>query len=323
MILTAAELNSHKEGYECGGGWDAYLHPAYAEACSDLGQPLHLPNSGAWILKRRIPNTPYLDGMGCYPILSCKHWSSLPADFENIEGELISLSAVTDPFGKYDLDLLRRCFNNVAIPYKEHFIIDLSRSPDSFVCEHHRRHARKALKSLSVDKCEDPIQFIHEWVSLYNNLIHRHGISGIQAFSKEAFTKQFQVPGMVAFRAVYDNATVGMTLWYVQGCVGYYHLAAYSPAGYELRASFALFWTAIRYFAANGLHWLSLGAGAGLRSSGTDGLSRFKKGWSTGTRTAYFCGRILNHAKYTELTGANKERTSEYFPAYRYNGCSG
>ena len=76
---------------------------------------------------------------------------------------------------------------------------------------------------------------------------------------------------------------------------------AYSDTGYELRASFALFWVAIEYFAATDLQWLNLGAGAGVRNS-KDGLTRFKRGWSNGTRTAYFCGRIFDRAKYLKVT---------------------
>ena len=66
-------------------------------------------------------------------------------------------------------------------------------------------------------------------------------------------------------------------MWYLQGSVGYYHLGAFSPLGYELRSSFALFSFAINYFADSGLRWLDLGAGARVKGSETDGgLSRFK-----------------------------------------------
>jgi len=119
------------------------------------------------------------------------------------------------------------------------------------------------------------------------------------------------------FRAVHEERTVGMLLWYIQEEVGYYHLGAYSPVGYNLRASFALFWFAIEYFATNGLRWLNLGAGAGVRGDGMDGLSRFKHGWSTGTQTAYFCGRIFDRARYLEIVRVKGISTTDYFPAYR------
>ena len=87
--------------------------------------------------------------------------------------------------------------------------------------------------------------------------------------------------------------------------------------GYKLRSSFALFWFAIDYFAANSLRWLNLGAGAGIESKEVDGLTRFKRGWSTGTRTAYFCGRLLDCTRYSEIVEAKNISPTAYFPAYR------
>jgi lipid II:glycine glycyltransferase (peptidoglycan interpeptide bridge formation enzyme) len=106
-----------------------------------------------------------------------------------------------------------------------------------------------------------------------------------------------------------------MTLWYVSGDVAYYHLAAYSDRGYDLGASFALFWTALKYFAAIGIRWAAIGAGPGTTAA-ESGLTRFKRGWSTGTRSAHFCGRILQPTAYAELS-ANAAAGSSYFPAYR------
>jgi hypothetical protein len=122
---------------------------------------------------------------------------------------------------------------------------------------------------------------------------------------------------MVLLRATHKETTVGITLWYVQGDVGYYHLGAVSEAGYELRASFALFRFAIEYFATIGLRWLDLGAGAGIKSNDIDGLTRFKRGWSTGTRTAYFCGRIFDRTRYLEIAKASPAFATGYFPIYR------
>jgi len=257
-----------------------YMHPNYAQSLAEFGTPRELPCSGGWILERQIPSFSYYDAMGCYPLFACQDWSQLHADLEDIGNELVSLSLVTDPFGDYDTTYLHRCFKDVVIPFKKHFIVDLSRPMDTFVCGHHRRYARKALQQLYVERCEEPTKFINEWTDLYSTLIERHDINGILAFSGSAFEKQLSVPGIVVFRAVYEETTVSMLLWYVQGQVCHYHLGASSDLGYELRASFALFWSAIEYLAANGLRWLNLGAGAGVRSDGTDGLSRFKRGWS-------------------------------------------
>jgi hypothetical protein len=294
-----------------------YLHPAYAGSLSQFGEPRILPKSGGWILKRQIPGFTDCDGIGCYPLFACQEWSRLHIDLEEIGCELVSLAVVTDPFGVYDPVYLRQCFKDVVIPFKEHFIVDLSRPMTTFVSSHHRRYARKALREVSVERCENPPQFVDEWLALYAILIERHNIRGIRAFSKSSFAKQLHVPGIVMFRARHAEVTVGIMLWYVHRDRAYYHLGAYNDTGYDSRASFALFWSAIEYFAGNGLRWLSLGAGAGIDGNGTDGLTRFKRGWSTGTLPVYFCGRILDQERYAEIVRATGSSPTDYFPAYR------
>ena len=130
---------------------------------------------------------------------------------------------------------------------------DLSYPINILACEHYRRNARKALRDVYVERCQDPTWFLNEWVDLYANLIKKHNIKGILAFSRLTFGKQLRVPGIIALLAVYEESTVGMLLWYVQGEVDYYHLEAYNVKGYNMRVSFALFWFAFKYFTANEL----------------------------------------------------------------------
>jgi hypothetical protein len=299
------------------GTVSGYAHPAYAESLNGFGIPTELPGSKGWILERPITGFDYCDAMGCYPIFVCQDWSQLSADLGRVGKSLVCLSLITDPFGAYDTTYLRQCFRDVVTPFKEHFVADLSRPFDEFVHPHHRRNARKALREVSIAECANPVTFLDEWTVLYGTLVERHRITGMAAFSRQSFARQLTVPGIVAFRAVHDDATVGMLLWYEQGDRAYYHLGAYSPLGYELGASFALFDYSIRYFAERHFQWLNLGARAGLETPEASGLSRFKQGWSTGTRTAYFCGRIFDRNKYQELVLAKNVPLTEYFPAYR------
>lgn len=293
-----------------------YAHADYAASLAEYGSPRMLPECNGWILERSIPGTIHRDAMGCYPLFACRDWSRLPNDVEKLGEELVSLVLVTDPFGDYTQDSLRRTFKDLVIPFKEHFIVDLAANPETFVHPHHSRNARKALEVISVERCGAAAS-IHEWIGLYANLVERHDISGIARFSESSFALQSKVPGAVMLRAIYEGRTVGMTWWFISGGVGYYHLGAFSDAGYELRASFALFWRAIELFRADGLRWLDLGAGAGVATDTQDGLSRFKKGWSTDTRTAYLCGRILDQPRYAEIVKVKVVAPTNYFPAYR------
>jgi hypothetical protein len=294
-----------------------YTHPTYAESLSEFGTPRELLHCGGWILVRQIPEFSFCDAMGCYPIFTCQDWAQLGSDFKTLENELVSLSLVTDPFGRYDRKYLDRCFKSVVIPFKEHFVIDLTKQREKYVSEHHRRYARKALLLTQVGICERPTDFIDEWMEVYEELIVRHNIKGIPSFSRKAFVKQLNVPGIVMFLAKYEETTIGILLWYIQGEVGYYHLGASSSLGYKLHSSFALFWYSLEYFASIGLRWLDIGAGAGTKDKSKDGLSEFKRGWSTGARSVYFCGHVFDHDEYEKILKAKDIAVTDYFPAYR------
>lgn len=297
-----------------------YLHPLYAKSLSNYGTPYFLPNCQGFIVKRPITEDGTvlgIDAMGCYPLFTCVDWSRLSLDLNAIDRDLISLVVVTDPFGDYTEGELRNCFPDHMRLYKPHFVIDLSQAPKTFISSHHSRNIAKASAKVGVEHCEQPIQYLTAWMNLYNKLVARHSITGIAQFTS-AFARQLQVPGIVMFRAMYQDEIIGIIIWYIQGDVVYYHLAAYSEEGYTLRASYALFWEAITYFSAKGLKWLNLGAGAGIEANEDDGLTRFKRGWATGTRDTYLCGRIFDTITYTKLSNNSHNKPTTFFPAYRH-----
>ena len=309
------------------GGAAGYLSPAYTESLAELGSPLALPRSGSWLLRR--PVAPGIsDAMGPYPLFCCRDWRALGADLDELAATgahadvaadaPVSAVVVTDPFADCEPALLAAAFRDRAVAFKEHFVADLSRPLSSFVSAHHRRYARR--DNLAVEVCTDPLRWLDDWCALYQNLCARHGIRGIPALSRAAFRRQLAVPGLLVFRASLGDDTLGMVLWYRQGDVAYYHLAAYSDEGYRQRASFPLFWLAFEQLAAAGVQWAALGAGPSSGASagqGTDGLVRFKRGWSTGIRTTYLCGRIFRAETYRALARERGFEESRYFPAYR------
>lgn len=292
-----------------------YADQRYAASLSQVGGARYLSACGGWLLARPIADFHAQDAMGCYPLFVCRDWSRLQGDLEKLT-DLVSVSMVTDPFGRYDVSLLEACFPDLHRPYKEHFVIDLRQDPDLFISAHHQRNIRKAEKLVLVERCEAPESFLDDWVELYDKLIQRHQIKGVARFSRRSFAKQFRTPGLVVFRAIVGGQTVGMILWYVSGDVAYYHLGAYSDLGYQSRASFGLFKASIDYFSKN-LSWLSLGAGAGSEGNAKDGLNQFKSGWATGTRLTYFCGRIYDREAYDYLVNRSAIASTTYFPRYR------
>ena len=273
-------------------------------------------NCGGSILVSPIPGDFSFDGRGCYPLFCCRDWSRLEKDLKEVSGELVSLVFVADPFGEYEEELLKGCFPDLVIPYKEHFVVDLALPFEDSLSGHHARNVRKALKLVDVEYCREPDEFADEFIMLYAELKKRHKIQGIAAFSKDSLRKQLRVPGLKMFRGVEKKETVGIILFYVQDDVAYYHLGVYSEKGYETRASYALFANALGYFATR-LRWVNLGAGAGVYCDGNDGLTRFKKGWATGSRTAFICGRIFNRALYDDLCRRRGIVGDDFFPLYR------
>jgi len=295
-----------------------YANSAYARSLAEFGTPRELPRSGGWILERDIPGTPLRDAMGCYPLLVCRDWTGLRADLEELaaRGSLVSLGVVPDLFGAHDPRLLEECFGDVVIPFKEHFVTDMQRPLAESVSRHHRKYARKALQEIECDVVADAPGFLDEWVELHRNLVARHDAKGIRAYSPRAFSVQLAIPGMVVVRARHRGVTVGAQLWFQHQDIAYGHVLAFNQAGYDEGAPYALYWFALEHFMGK-VRWCTMGGVSGTDVALSGGLSQFKRGWATTTRTAYFCGRVFDRAKYDELVLAKGRAPDGFFPAYR------
>lgn len=316
MGYISASMKAHSLATDpAGAAPHGYASAAYAEALAEFGTVLKLQRSGGHLLARTIPGANDDDAMGCYPLFACRDWSQLPTDIAGLAERAVSVSLVTDPFAAVSPPQLQATFPDVCFPYKEHYVTDLSLSLETLIDPHHRRNIRKANACMEVAIAPPSETLLQEWRGLYDNLIERHGIIGIAQFSPHSFRHQFAVPGFTAFVATDASKVLGMTLWFVQGDVAYYHLGAYSDEGYQRGASFAIFNMALSHFQSSGVGWAALGAGAGVNAADS-GLTRFKKGWSTGTRTAFFCGRILQPVAYESLCVGARNSTT-YFPVYR------
>jgi Acetyltransferase (GNAT) domain len=288
----------------------AYSAPGYAASLSEFGLPRLLPRSGGWLLEREIAEGAGSDLMGPYPLFACAEWGGLGEDLAELAGP-VSVVLVADPLADVGEAELRAAFPDLAVPFKRHHVRDLD--APAKLPEHHRRHLRRAAGAVDVEICPDPAEHLDDWVRLYAELIERHELSGISAFSRETFRRQLELPGLVAVRAERDGATVGMALWLEDAPNAWYHLAAYSDAGYEVSASYALFAAALEELRDRDVHRVDLGGAAGATDA-DDGLTRFKRGWATGERMAYLCGRVLDREAYERLA---RDSASDWFPAYR------
>lgn len=291
-----------------------YADAGYAASLSAFGVPRRLPLSGGWLLERPLPRGAGRDLIGPYPLFACPNWPGLAADLDDLDDSLVSVVLVADPLAGIGEPELRRAFPDRLVPFKRHQVRDLDEPAD--LPAHHRRHVRRSSGAVEVEVCAEPLERLDDWSRLYAGLAARHRLVGIRAFSRAAFRRQLELPGLIAMRAEREGETVGMALWFEDAPNAYYHLGAYSPEGYEVSASYALFAAALDHLRDSDVRWVDLGgpAGAGSRD---DGLVRFKRGWASEERTAYLCGRVLDRAAYARLAGRHPGGPPEWFPAYR------
>ncbi len=293
-----------------------YLHHQYALSLAEWGDPVSLSSSGGWLLSRCIPKTGFRDLMGCYPVFCCEDFTRLHEDIVPLSRTHVSLALVADSSGEYDEALLRATFDRVRA-FKSHFFAELDRPWEQIASKHHRYYARKSLAKVVVEPILNLPGFLDIWCALYQNLVRRHALCGIKAFSRRSFAVQLSIPGLIGLRAVHRGQTVGAHLWMTHNRVVHSHLAAFSDKGYELMAAYALYAGAIQYFTGK-VRWLNFGAGAGLGEERTDGLTQFKRGWATTTRTAWFCAKVLQPEHYSALSALKCKIDNDYFPAYRH-----
>lgn len=296
----------------------AYAHRIYAESFAEFGEPIELPRSGGWLLKRPIGDSGLFDAMGCYPMFACRDWSRLAEDLDALRDDLVSVSLVADPYGDYDEAQLGRTFD-LARPFKDHFLIDIRADDKVTISPHHMRHLKKARKALRIEKVLNPAAWLDEWASLYGELVTRHNLRGIKAFSRQCFARMLETPGMFLLRVLNETECVGGMLVLVDAPVAYFHLMGVTDDGYRRGASYRLIWgavEAVREGWGDSVDVVHLGAGAGA-SDGQDGLSQFKRGWTPLHRPAYLCGRVFHPNRYAELCAARNITQQDYFPAYR------
>ena len=296
-------------------GYDA---TEYARTCPHLGTPRLLPRSGVTIMVRRI-EMPFVatDACGTYPLLSTQRWHELAADLAD-QRDLLSFVAVVDPLRAPGTATLEAVFPDHLLAFKTHYLARLdAHEPLAHIAASHQRKALAAAQRLHVEVAADPAAHAPDWRRLYGELRSRHRFRGAADFPAASLAAQLALPGMLAVLARDAHRVVSMSLWLVSGTHAHYHLGASDAAGYDAGASFATFAHAFEVLAARGVEWVDLGGSAGLRngSGAGDGLARFKRGWSSETRTAWLGGRILDLRRYGQLCGTRT--ADDYFPAYR------
>lgn len=287
-----------------------YSSEAYARAFEGLAEPLALPTLGTWVLKRRIPDADRHDAAGCYPLSVLRRGADASADFIRLQSDgLVSLVLVADAFFGPGPDTLRRDFD-VVRPFKSHYVHDYA---EAFRYGRHHRYEVKRARAACEVRPVRLTSHLSDWMRFYDELCARHNISGLQRFSPLYFERLAALPGLHALSAWHAGELTGLHLFIEYDGVAYSHLAAFSAAGYQARAGYAVNDLAIEHF--RGFRLIDFGAGAGVADDPADGLAVFKRGFANRSETFYLCGKVLDAEAYELLSGG--KRRDAYFPAYR------
>ena len=291
-----------------------YLHPFYAQSFSEIGEVIFLPKSKGWLIKRQIPGTTLFDAMGPYPLFFCENWEYLIEDIFSLRDQIVSIILVIGPHQELPKIKFKNFFD-LFYEYKNHYIFDKSKPLAQTISSGRRYDAMRALKDVNVDLKISPNIDLEEWCHLYSNLIERYQITGIRAFSEKSFKNQLTIPNTYFFRVLFNGELIGGNIFYIQNHTAYWHLSACTEKGYQLHASYAAIWTAIKVFSKK-IHRIDFGGTTNMKDNKFNGLAQFKSGWSNSTECSYFCGKILNLQKYRQLIKEHDEN-KKWFPAYR------
>lgn len=304
-----------------------YGGAAYAACLGHVGRPIALPRSGLTALERAIPGTDRSDLVGPYPLLPAVDPRALRADLDELASGghgPVSFVAVCDPLTTSDHEGLQAAFPDLARPFKRHFLADPRVDESQRLTKHHGRELRRARRFARFERCA-PAEIADDWLRLYAGLIEAFGLEGSDsAFPPASLRAQLEVPGMMAIRAVEEDGHVSqVTLMLSDGVHGWYHLAAQDDRGRRHQAGFGALAFGLNELADEGVELVDLGGAAGLDEDPTDGLARYKSGFS-GTASgpdrldAWLIGAVLDSEAYAELSG--ERAAGAFFPAYRARG---
>lgn len=290
-----------------------YITELYAKSLNHWAEPLFIPAWNNWVMVKPIESDLY-DACSPHPISILTPDTDIEAGLSFLKDKgLVSLILVLDDFHRPDLTSLGNYFD-VVRPFKTHYIYNPSKGPILYD-KHHRYELRQARKDLRTAPLDLKVH-LSEWMGLYKQLVTHHQLSGLHDFQEAHHKALSNLDGIVAFGAWAGDELVSCHIWAYEQGYAHSHLAASNATGYKTRAAYAVNDEAINFFKDAKL--LNFGGGAGYSQNDADGLSKFKKGFSNQTASAYICGAVLNQDRYTDLINRRSltEKT-DFFPAYR------
>ena len=290
-----------------------YATDAYAQTLFHIGRPVAVPEWGCNVVARPIPGGGE-DLAGCYPIAVLNADADLRGGLARLRAEgFVSVTLTLDDFHRPSIEELQNTFD-VVRPFKTHFV---HQGPiENYRPGRNHRHKINRSRRSVITKPIDLSQYVAAWASLYHDVINKHSLSGMHAFTLASFEMLAQIPGLETIGGFVGNELVSCNTWVTHNGRVHSHLVASNALGYELRAAYAVSDASVTYF--RNAEIVNFGGGAGVEDNAEDGLAQFKRGFGNAQARSYICGAILDRSNYARLTTArNRLLPTDYFPAYR------
>ncbi len=288
-----------------------YATEAYARSLAHVGEAFEVPEWGGHVLSRPISNGRGYDAVGAYPLAVIAPDADLPGGLAQLQASgLVSVVLVVDERLRPRAAALEAAFDFVR-PFKEHVLYDRALGPLAYA-KHHRYELKRALAR--VEPREIALaDHLSAWIALYGELAARHGFSGLHAFPAAHHEALARLPGVRTFGAFVEGRLVSAHIFVTHEGYAVSHLAASAAEGYATGAAYAVNDLAVN--ALSDCEVINFGGGAGLTADPSDGLVRFKRGFSNAAAPSYLCGKVLDGASYEMLSAGFGQ--NGFFPTYR------
>lgn len=288
-----------------------YATASYAAGLDHVGQAFEIPEWGTYVLLRETPFGGHRDVVGVYPIMVLSREANLAGGLQRLKAKgIVSIVLVLDDLLRPPLRDLEAIFDFVR-PFKSHYLHDW-KVGDPVYNKHHRYEIRRAGKLTEAREfCLG--DHLAEWQQLYGQLVQRHGLRGTHAFPAAHHEMLGRLEGVRSFGAFIEGKLVAAHIFVTHEGHAMSHLAAATLEGYRTGAAYAVNALALEHLDGCGV--VNLGGAAGVIDDPSDGLARFKKGFSNSVASSYLCGAVLDRPLYQKLSAEYSQ--DSFFPAYR------
>jgi transposase-like protein len=273
----------------------APAHPncseAYARAFDEPGvRPLRVAAWGTHVLVRD-GRKGALQATGVRPYAALDPECDVAAGLDELRAAgVVAVSLITDPLWCPEPDVLDAAFT-VCRPFKTSYYVDRESAP-VHIAKRHRNMVNRARRAGEVRELA-LADHLDRWLELYaGNVAERRipqpfGASYFQHLARE-------VDGVRTVAVVVDDELAAMTLWVRHDDILYFYDGASSATGFATSAAYAAFAHVVE--TATDCRYVFLGGSADFHDDPTDGLAKFKRGFSNASTLSHLCSATLSTA---------------------------